>query len=138
MNNNLKNNDPFDFLGLDINGNQPQPQTQPANKPQSQNLMGDDLMGFGFNQQPQQIPQPQNNNAFGGNQGFLDGGFLGLNPTQTQQKPPTQNFGFDLLGNSQPQSFPQSQPQPQTFIQAPQQTQNSNTFKFKAYQTEHI
>jgi len=100
-------------------------------------------MGFGFNQQPQQVQQPlQNNNGFGSNQGFFDGGLLGINPIQPQpSQQPTQqpqNFGFDLLGGSQPQSFTQAQSQPQSFTQPPQQAQNSNTFKYKAYQTEHI
>lgn len=145
MNNQQKNNDPFDFLGLEIGGSQPQPQQQTHTQPLNQNLnlMGGDLMGFGFNQQPQQVQQPvQNNNVFGGNQGLFDGGLLGMNPTQSQPSQPQrnqpQNFGFDLLGGSQPQTFTQQQSQPQSFTQPPQQAQNSNTFKYKAYQTEHI
>lgn len=158
-----KNNDPFDFLGLDIGG-QPQPQTQPTQPTQpTQNLMGNDLMGFGFGTTPVQPVQPvqpiqQNfNPGFGIQQptntntgSLLDGGLLGgFTQPPVSQPPQPQNFTFDLLGSSsspspqpQPTFQPQSQPTPQPTLQAPsqpqQQVQSQNTFKIRAFQSDHI
>lgn len=134
----LSKGDPFDILGLDIG--------TPTNVPPPKNG-GDLLSGFSFDTPSQ--PQPffthtpqvvtQNNGGFD----ILGDSFLGGGNTQpkTQNVQPTQSLGFDFLGmgtsspvNNNNNNFGVSSVQP---IQ-PVQKQDPNSFKFKAYETQHI
>lgn len=136
----ISKGDPFDILGLDIG--------TPTNVPPQKNG-GDLLSGFSFDTPSQ--PQPfftstqqtvtQNNGGFD----ILGDSFLGGNTQpktqQVQQVQPPQSLGFDFLGmgtTSPPvnnnNNFGVSPVQP---VQ-PVQKQDPNSFKFKAYETQHI
>jgi hypothetical protein len=144
-------NDPFDILGLDIGG--------PSIPPPKTNNFSNDLMG-GFSLDP----HPQNTNLFNPtpavtqpvvnqNKGFdslLDDGFLG--GASQQPKPPVQtfvqntqqapqSFGFDFLGTGTTTTTTPVVSQPTQFFNQQSSTvpaQDSNYFKFKAYETPHI
>lgn len=135
----LNKGDPFDILGLDIG-------TPTTNVPPPSKNGGDLLSGFSFDTPSQ--PQPffnhtqqvtQNNGGFD----ILGDSFLGgSTQPNTQQVQPTQSLGFDFLGmgtspspvnnNSTNFGVPSVQP-----VQ-PVQKQDPNSFKFKAYETQHI
>lgn len=147
--------DPFNMLGLDIGGStQPQPVTntggfggdllgfgnptpppQTVTQPPANNLLGGtDLMGFGFTSQPSN-PQPVQ-----GGFNFNQGGFNSPPQPQTQPPPVAQNnFGFSLLGNTQPQTQPQTQQQPQVSATTGfQPIVNNNPNKILAYDNAQL
>ncbi len=133
-------------MGLDIG-------TPATNVPPPKNG-GDLLSGFSFDTPSQ--PQPffthtqqvvtQNNGGFDIlGDSFLGGGGGGNTQPNTQQVQPTQSLGFDFLGmgttsspspvnNNNNNNFGVSPVQP---VQ-PIQKQDPNSFKFKAYETQHI
>jgi hypothetical protein len=112
---------------------QPQPV---VNQPADNLLGGADLMGFGFSSQPSN-PQPQNQGGFN----FGVGNQTGFN--QPPQQPPQQqnNFGFSLLGNSQPTQQTVQQSPPVTSTQSTigfQPITNNNPNKILAYDNNHL
>lgn len=143
--------DPFNMLGLDMGGQiQPQPTstaggfggdllgfgssapTQTAVQPPASNLLGgSDLMGFGFNSPPSNPPPAQ------GGFNFNQGGFT--QPPQPPPQVPQNNFGFNLLGNTQPQTQPLSQLQPQVAANTGfQPIVNNNPNKILAYDNQQM
>ena len=147
-----KNDDPFDILGLDIGGSSQAP------PPPKNNGAGDLLGGFSFDGPSQpthnslsNMSNPSSKPAGGD---LLDGDFFGNtslthNNSQTHSEapkhvnpPPPSSGGFDIFGGSQspavqnPQpGFNFNQPSPQ---QSQPQPQNNDSFKFKAYENQHL
>lgn len=96
-------------------------------------------MGFGFNAPPSNPPPVQNPAGFGFN---LTSPQTGFNAPQPQ--PPANNFGFNLLGGTQPaQTQPAQVNQPQVSLAGSssigfQPIVNNNPNKILAYDNQHI
>ncbi len=149
------NNDPFNLLSLEMGGGSQPVQTAPVNN----GGFGGDLLGFGISspppQPPQVVAQPPVNNLMGGSDlmgfGFTSnpsppvavnqGGFnFGqTNPPLQAPQPQNNNFGFNLLGGSQPvQQAPQPVSLPAQNTTAFQPIVNNNPNKILAYDNTHL
>lgn len=144
------NNDPFNILGLEMGGGSAPAQTPPPNN----GGFGGDLLGFGLsgpsNPQPA-VTQPANNLLGGADLmgfGFApnpsapvavnQGGFNFGQPTPPPQ-PQANNFGFNLLGGSQPtQQVPQPVSIPPHNTSGFQPIANNNPNKILAYDNAHL
>lgn len=148
------NNDPFNILGLEMGGGSAPVQTPPPNN----GGFGGDLLGFGLSgpsNPPPVVAQLPANNLLGGadlmgfgfaptpspsvtvNQGGFN--FGQSNPPPQPPQPQNNNFGFNLLGGSQP-----AQQASQSASLSPQNTSafqpivNNNPNKILAYDNAHL
>lgn len=125
-----------DLLGFGLSAPSPQPQPV-VSQPAANNLLGGDLMGFGFSAPPSNPPPTQGGFNFG-----APNPQSGFSQPQSQS-PASNNFGFNLLGNTQQVQQPVQQAPQATSLPAQstlgfQPIVNNNPNKILAYDNAHL